>query len=207
MTLSTTIPAYAKFVVLLSPLIIIPCTLIFGSLLNQDPKGLFYIAGLVITMGFGKLLSMAVEKRGPGETRDGEFIPAFSPACNILGTSNTGWGAQYTMPCPDALALAYTMTYLLIPMFLNNNINYFVIIAMLFITILNARFRICSPMFCVNGIDVVAGLFTGIILGAVWFLLIQYLNVSTYFNSEKGDNQKCKLDNKSFRCTKTTKVN
>lgn len=207
MGLSTTFTAYIKFIALLSPLIIIPCTLIFGSLLNQDLKGLFYILGLVITMTLGGLLAAAVKKRGPGVMKGETFIPAFSPACNIVGESVMGYGTKYTMPCPDALALAYTMAYLLIPMFLNNNINFFVIGAMLLMFALNTYFRICSPMFCVDGVDVVAGLGTGIILGAMWFLLIQYLNGSTYFENEKGDNQKCKLDKKSFRCKKTIKVN
>ena len=207
MGLSTTFTEYIKFIALLSPLIIIPCTLIFGSLLNQDLKGLFYILGLVITMTFGGLLSAAVKKRGPGITKDGVFIPAFSPACNIVGENVIKWGTEYTMPCPDALALAYTMAYLLIPMFLNNNINFFVIGAMLLMTTLNTYFRMSPPMCCVAGVDVVAGLGTGIMLGAMWFLLIQYLNGSTYFENEKGDNQKCKLDKKSFRCKKTIKVN
>lgn len=207
MGLFTTFMAYIKFIALLSPLIIIPCTLIFGSLLNSDVKGLFYILGLVITMTFGGLLSVAVQKKAPGKMIDGQYIPAFSPACNIIGSSYSGWGTLYSMPCPDAMALAYTMAYLLFPMFTNNNIDFFVIIGILTIILLNTYFRVCSPMFCVDGVDILAGLSTGFILGAAWFLIIQSLNGSTYFEDEKGDKQKCKLDKKSFRCKKTTKAN
>jgi hypothetical protein len=61
-------------------------------------------------------------------------------------------------------------------------------------------------MFCVNGIDVVAGWGTGFILGASWFLIVQYLGGSTYFQDSESDRKQCKLDKKSFRCKKTTKA-
>lgn len=204
MTLVATFNSYIRFAALLSPLIIIPCTIIFGSLYNSDAKGLFYILGLVITMSFGGLLSTAVKRHGPVNS---EGKAAYDPACNITGTSYNGWGTKYSMPCPDSLALAYTMSYLLFPMFLNNQINFFVICAILLIGILNATFRIRAPMLCVAWVDVVAGWGTGFILGALWFLIIQYLNGSTYFEYEKGGHQKCKLDKKSFRCKKTIKAN
>lgn len=211
MTLVATFTAYIKFVALLSPLVIIPSTVIFGSLYNSDAKGLFYILGLIVTMTFGVLLSTAVQSHGPGDTikatddTPASFIPGYPAACNIVGSSNSGWGTIYTMPCPDALALAYTMSYFLFPMFLNNQINFFVICGMLLIGILNASFRL--KMSCVNGIDIVAGWGTGFILGALWFLIIQYLNGADYFEYDTTSSQKCKLDKKSFRCKKTIKAN
>lgn len=215
MTLVATFSTYIKFVALLSPLVIIPSTVIFGSLYNSDAKGLFYILGLIVTMTFGVLLSTAVKQQGPGVKQQGpgvktkgtpaSFIPGYDMACNIVGSSNSGWGTTYTMPCPDALALAYTMSYFLFPMFLNNQINFFVICGMLLIGILNASFRL--KMCCVNGIDIVAGWGTGFILGALWFLIIQYLNGADYFEYDTTSSQKCKLDKKSFRCKKTIKAN
>ena len=212
MGLRNTFTSYIRFMVLLAPLIIIPTMAIFGSLFNGDTKGLFYILGLTITMTFGSLISAAVQKPGPGkpvEGKDGAQVsmaPAYSPACNIIGSSITGWGTTYSLPCHDALALAYTATYFLFPMFLNNSINFFVICGILLISILNAYYRILSTMFCVTGIDVVAGWGTGFILGAAWFLIIQYLGGSTYFQHSDSDRQQCKLDKKSFRCKKTTKA-
>jgi hypothetical protein len=198
--------------VLLAPLVIIPTMAIFGSLFNGDTKGLFYILGLTITMTFGSLISAAVKHPGPGnfvegkQGADGSMVPAYSPACNIIGSSITGWGTTYSLPCHDALALAYTATYFLFPMFLNNNINFFVICAMLLMSILNAYYRINSPMYCVGGIDVVSGWGTGFILGAAWFLVVQYVGGSTYFQHSNSDRQQCKLDKKSFRCKKTTRA-
>jgi hypothetical protein len=212
MGLRNTFTSYIRFMVLLAPLIIIPTMAIFGSLFNGDTKGLFYILGLTITMTFGSLISAAVQKPGPGKPVEGKdeaqgsMAPAYSPACNIIGSSITGWGTTYSLPCHDALALAYTATYFLFPMFLNNSINFFVICGILLISILNAYYRILSPMFCVTGIDVVAGWGTGFILGAAWFLIIQYLGGSTYFQHSDSDRQQCKLDKKSFRCKKTTKA-
>lgn len=212
MGLRNTFTSYIRFMVLLTPLVIIPTMAIFGSLFNGDTKGLFYILGLTITMTFGSLISAAVQKPGPGKPVEGtdgaasSMAPAYSPACNIIGSSITGWGTTYSLPCHDALALAYTATYFLFPMFLNNNINFLVICGILLISILNAYYRILSPMFCVTGIDVVAGWGTGFILGAAWFLIIQHLNGSTYFQHSDSDRQQCKLDKKSFRCKKTTKA-
>tara|TARA_B110000046_G_scaffold185854_2_gene229890 strand:+ start:24464 stop:25090 length:627 start_codon:yes stop_codon:yes gene_type:complete len=208
MTLAATFTDYIKFVALLAPLIIIPCTVIFGSLYNSDAKGLFYVLGLIVTMTFGGLLSTAINKHGSAGDEVGPlFIPGYAKACNIIGSSYSGWGTYYTMPCPDALALAYTMSYFLFPMFLNNQINFFVICGMLLIGILNAFFRTQPPMLCVDYIDVIAGWGTGFILGALWFLIIQYLNGADYFKYDTSSSQKCRLDKKSFRCKKTIKAN
>ena len=213
MGLRNTFSSYIRFMVLLSPLIIIPTMTIFGSLFNGDAKGLFYILGLSITMVFGNLISVAVKKYVAGKTSPRQaaddaqqFVPAYSPACNIVGTSVSGWGTVYSLPCHDAIALAYTTTYFLFPMFLNNNINFFVICAMLLMGILNAYFRIFPPMCCVDGFDVVAGWGTGLILGASWYLIISYLGGTTYFEDSESNREQCKLDKKTFRCQKTKKA-
>jgi len=201
--LSATLMAYIRFFVLLTP-IIIPTMAIFGSFFNPSFKGFVYVLGLTIAMLFGSLVSRSIGKRVPGEMKDGVFKPGINAACNLLGSSLTGWGTEYATPGPHALILAFTATYFMFPMFLNGTTNLFLIGGLILMLILSAAIRVSEPMICLGFGSVVAGWFTGFFLGAMWYFTVATLagpkSGLTYFEVEKSDRQQCKLDKKSFRC-------
>jgi hypothetical protein len=216
---------YIRFFIFLAP-IIIPSMAVLGSFYEGNFKGLFYILGLMITMVFGGLISKTagnlvphigkIGGKGKTGTSEGPFMPLGSIACNILGAgSSESWGTMFSLPGPHALMLAYTTAYLILPMFVYDNVNtpnLFVLGAMLMISVLSGLFRTSSPMNCVSWTDVTAGWGTGLILGSLWFFIINQLannaNMKdiTYFSDKKSDKQECKLDKKAFRCKTRVKI-
>lgn len=204
--LAATLMSYIRFFVLLSP-IIIPTMAVFGSLFNANFKGFVYVLGLTIAMMFGSLIAPSIGVRVPGQMVHGEFKPGIDAACNLLGSSISGWGTKYAAPGAHALLLAFTATYLMFPMFLNGTTNLFLVGGLIFMLILSAAIRISSPMNCLGLGAVVAGWGTGFIFGAMWYFAVVTLAGTqsglTYFEVEKSDRQQCKLDKTSFRCRRT----
>ena len=208
MGLRGSILAYIRFFVFLSP-IILPTMAVFGSLYESNLKGFIYILGLTLAMGLGKAIAIwAIKSPVPGNTvttKGGTvFKPIVDPACNLL--SSNAWGMSYGMPGPHALLLAFTATYLMFPMFLNNNVNLLIIGGLIFLMVLSGIMRVFPPMTCVFPQDVVVGWGTGFLLGTLWYFTVRGLSGDskniTYFEEPKSDRQQCTLDKKSFRCKK-----
>jgi len=170
-------------------------------------------------MGFGGMISPLagayvphvgiVGGQGGSGTENEAFKPNIDPACNLISSGGVGgWGTMYSMPGPHALLLSFTLTYALFPMFIYGNVNLGVIGGLLFLGIMSAIIRTTAPMNCVHLVDVMAGWGTGVLLGSLWFFLINswFGEGGTYFSSTKSDKQECKLDKKAFRCKSKQKA-
>ena len=220
MGLSANFLAYIRFFTFLAP-VIIPSFAILGSLYNQDIKGFLYVLGVVIAMGSGKWMSTLIPSyvpHAPGGVVNGKYIAGkFKPyndqACNLFGDGiagdGNGWGTVRSSPGPHALFLAFTLTYMALPMFMNNNINYLVLGGLMLLLILSAMLRVMPPMFCIGWSDVVMGWGTGFILGSCWLFFLRWVNTTystnslTYFSKLKSDKQMCVLEKSAFRCKKS----
>jgi len=223
MGLSDNFVAYIRFFTFLSP-IIIPSFALLTSLYNQDIKGFLYVLGVTITMLCGRLLSKFIPNYVPhappkipgaiidtdGKPIGKNWFPYYDPACNLFGSDDSsGWGTFKSSPGPHALFLAFTLFYMILPMFINNNINFMVLGALMLLLILSAVMRVAPPLNCVKWIDIVMGWGTGFILGTLWFFLIRWVNTTytsnslTYFNKLKSDKQMCVLEKSAFRCKKS----
>jgi len=213
--------AYIRFFIFLAP-IIIPSFAILGSLFNQDIKGFLYVFGVVIATGAGRWFSTMIPNYVPNDGKGvdaagkyiaGKFKAYNDSACNLFASDGVeGWGTVRSSPGPHALFLAFTLTYMAFPMFMNNNINFLVLGGLMFILILSAMLRVMPPMFCIGWSDVVMGWGTGFILGALWLFFIRWINAKypsnsfTYFGKLKSDRQQCILEKSAFRCKKTKKA-
>jgi hypothetical protein len=212
--------AYMRFVVLLSP-VILPVMAIFGSLYEGNLKGFLYVLGLTISMAFGGMISGYANRlvphtgveggTGTKGSPDGPFSPLIDPACNLIGVNDrNGWGTMYSMPGPHALLISFTLTYVMFPMFIYGNVNLGLLAGLIFLGIYSAILR-TNVMNCVGMVDIMAGWGTGIILGSLWYFLMQAqsggaLGDTIYFSSTKSDKQECKLDKKAFRCKNKQKA-
>lgn len=214
MPLNSSALTYIKFFIFLAP-VIIPSMAVIGSFYEGNFKGLFYLLGLILTMSFGGMISKVAGNLVPHTGKIGgvgkdAFTPLISAACNLVGSGHPeSWGMMYSSPGPHALMLAYTAAYIIFPIFIYNNIdihNLFVIGGLIFISILSALFRTSSTMNCVGMVDVASGWATGLLLGAVWFFVVNQIASSsnikdvTYFSDNSSDKQQCKLEKKAFRC-------
>ena len=227
MALTTDAMTYIKFFVFLSP-IIIPSMAVLGSFYEGNFKGLFYILGLIISMTFGGLISKTAGRLVPHKGRiggtgakgtdNGPFMPIINQACNLLGSGDPeSWGLVYSSPGPHALTISFTLAYIILPMFINNNINFhnlFIIAGLLGAGILSAIFRTSSEMRCLGWVDIATGWSTGLLLGSAWFFLVYQLassfnaqNFCVYFSESDSDKQQCKLEKNAFRCKSRQKAN
>ena len=201
MPLTENFQTYLHFGILLSP-IILPAFAILASVYEQDLKGFIYILGVLMAMTVGRWFSTVLKAK----LGDGLMVPA--AACNLTqrAVGAGGWGTVYGSPGPDALFLAFTLTYLALPMFTNGNVNFLALGALWLIMLLSAIFRVGAPLYCSTWAFVVAGWVTGFILGSLWFFFVDWVNTSypdsnlTYFGPIKSDKQTCVLDKKAFRC-------
>ena len=216
---------YIKFFIFLLP-VVIPSMAVIGSFYEGNLKGLFYILGLIITMTFGGMISKTAGRlvphigkiggKGKAGTPDGPFTPLINAACNLVGAGDSeSWGLMYSLPGPHALMLAYTVAYLIFPIFIHNNFNVknlFLIGGLLLVSVLSALFRTSSTMQCVSMVDVSAGWATGLMLGGVWYFIVSSLAASSnmkdvvYFSNNESDMQKCRLEKKAFRCKSKKKI-
>jgi len=204
---------YIRFFVFLIP-IILPTMAVLGSAFEQNPNGLLYVVGLSMAMGIGKCISLMAKKPVPhiGTIGEPDFLPLIDPACTLIqgGDPSKGWGSAYSLPGPHALLLSFTTTYLLFPMFINDNVNLLLIGTLILLMAMSAYMRVSAPMNCVYLVDVVAGWGTGFIFGTIWFgVVVGLLHAGdyTYFSNTKSDKQECKLDKKAFRCKSKKKAN
>jgi hypothetical protein len=183
---------------------------ILNSAFESNLRGLIYVGGLSVAMFLGGMIASIAKHTVPGTGTGRDFIALIDPACTIVqgADSTTGWGSRYSLPGPHALLLAFTTTYLLFPMFINGNINFWVIGALTFMMSISAWMRTSAPMNCISPVDVIAGWGTGFIFGTIFFFGIFYTSPHhTYFSNSKSDKQECKLDNKAFRCKSKKKAN
>ena len=130
MELQANFIAYIRFLTFLSP-VIIPSFALLGSLYNQDIKGFLYVLGIAIAMGCGRWMSGFIPNYVPNDGKGvdasgkyirGNFTGYNDPACNLLGhgippdSGMEAWGTVRSSPGPHALFLAFTLTYMALPM-------------------------------------------------------------------------------------------
>ena len=100
-----------KFLSLMAPSMV-SLFILFGSLINQNLKGIIYLSGLILSLIFGILLKPFFKGKIPSEA---------SNACNVY--SDAFPNSQFSNPSLDTLSLIFTTTYIVAPMIYNKTIN------------------------------------------------------------------------------------
>jgi len=137
-----------KLLSLMSPVLLV-FFMVMLSLFNQDIKGIVYLGGVLIAAMVNVMVAAQI-----GTEPD----PAASVVCSVF--SLPGMPA-HTSPCASSLIVAFTIAYLILPMFFNKTMNYAVIVALLCLFGLDARTKVaslCTPtagvvLFHASGLD------------------------------------------------------
>lgn len=214
---------YITFITQFSP-ILLSFIAIIDSAYNTSLKGILYVFGVLLSFSIGKLISGSFPFRVPG-IEDGmnekDFgssklhsdkyafkNPMFHKSCNLLSKpDHAGWGTFYSSPDMYALFFSFTLIYIISCMMGNNNINIFILTILIFFFILSSYFR-TQIYYCVQFRDILIGLIIGSFIGFLWYLFVSIMETSlkiydlTYFNINTENNNKCKMENKQFRCKK-----
>jgi len=173
----------------LSPLLL-GFFLVMSSLFNQDIKGLVYLGGVLLASVINIFLMNQIGS---------EKSPNASMSCNLV---EIPYLTRYNSPAPSSLFIAFTISYLLLPMKYNNQMNYMVMACLLCLFGLDA---VTKVMFnCTTTGGTILGGLVGLILGAIWFSAFHYTGYDSllYFDELTSNKVSCSRPSKqTFKCS------
>ena len=178
-----------KFLSLMAPSIV-SLFILFGSLINQNLKGIIYLSGLILTLIFGILLKPFFGGKIPTEA---------SNACNLY--SDAFPNSQWSSPCLDTLSLVFTAIYLLSAMMQYKTLNWSVIVSLFLITGLNGLFR--YQLHCNKSMDIIVAVLVGILTGVGYYSLVSIYGGEKYlfFATNPSNKTVCnKPSDQKFKC-------
>lgn len=158
--------------------------------MNQNFKGLIFIAGVIISLGFNLLIMKTIKS---------ENFDDASLTCSLIDLPVLG---SYNSPSNASLFISFTFTYLFIPMIYNNQMNYPVIILLLSLFIMDSYMRVGNK--CTTLIGVFLGWFVGTLCGALWFAIFHSNGADKflYFNDLGSNSVRCERPSKQmFKCS------
>ncbi len=159
------------------------------SIFNENVKGFVYIAGALMALWINDILNNTIAEPG---SKDASVI------CNYL----SGGVGTNRNPSPNSMMLAFTSTYLLIPMIMNGQNNPS-IIAMLFLLMgVDGWTQIKNK--CSGSGGVFMGILVGSILGIVWFAILSSTGQKDllYFQEVSSTRTQCeKPSDQQFKCS------
>ena len=155
--------------------------LILSSIFNQDLKGFVYLAGVLLSSVINILLKNVI--RSPMAS-DAE------PICSLVKMEIFS-DQNFNSPNISSSFLAFTIAYLLLPMFYNNQMNYVVLIFLIALFVLDTMTKLANKCTDIMGVSV--GALVGFIMGAIWFsmFLSGGQGKLLYFNQEVSNNVVC----------------
>jgi hypothetical protein len=185
-----------KIISFMSPFLFSLTIILYSILANKIVKGLVLLIGIVIVTFINYLLKNIIKS---------EQNPVASPFCNILPFPFTYRQNEsvYDSPSLSSTILAFISSYLIFPMFTNNDVNYPIIIFALFFICINGAVEFMDR--CSRSGGIVLGIIVGLILGIFYYnlIVISGHHDIAYFNQVISDNTQCsKPGPTKFRCTK-----
>lgn len=177
-----------KLLSLSSPLLLV-FFMVMLSVFNQDIKGMIYLAGILIATIVNVVASSQIAAK-PNENA--------SVVCNVF---NLPFIPAYTSPCFSSVLIAFTISYLLLPMIFNKNMNYSVIVALLCLFGADAYTKVISLCTPVSG-TLIGGML-GFLLGGAWFTMFHTSGFDSllYFDTYSSNRVFCERPAKqTFKC-------
>lgn len=184
-----TIPGLISLISAFSP-IFITFFILMLTCMNQNFKGLIFIAGVIISLGFNLLIMKTIKS---------ENLDDASLTCSLIDLPVMG---SYNSPSNASLFIAFTFTYLFIPMIYNNQMNYPIIILLLGLFAMDSYMRVENK--CTTSIGVFLGWFVGTLCGALWFVVFHSNGADNllYFNDLGSNSVRCERPSKQmFKCS------
>lgn len=175
------------FISYISP-VLLGFFLVMSSMFNQDAKGLFYLLGVIAATGIGIILRNVFKEKG--ET------PAICNLIDIPGANSGG----FTTPIFSTLIVAFTFTYLGIPMFATGaNVPVLIsLITLMFMDILINFYQKCGGVG-----NLMISTVCGAALGIGYYYLINLMSdgKQTYFSDLPSNQVVCrKPKSETYKC-------
>lgn len=182
-----------RLIAALSP-ILIGFFMLMLSLINQNIKGIAYIAGAI----FALFLNIPIQQSiGDPDGRDPDNIPI---TCGIITLSSIT--ENYKTPSSSSVFIAFTFAYLILPMIYSKEANYAIVVSLLAILGIDATAKIESG--CTTFGGAMLGTLLGFAFGSCWYILFHSIGATALlYNTDIQSNAvKCdKPSEESFKCT------
>lgn len=187
MPMKLTLTNLIQFFGSLSPLLI-GFFLLGASILNKNIKGLIYLAGVMFAFVLNAVL-MSILKVSANPRAFG---------CNIIA-----WPFQlnsYNTPSWNSVFIAFTLSYMFLPMRFGGVMNYGVIVALMALFGLDAISKITNE--CTTALGVALGGVFGLLLGGAWYGIIKASgNPQLLYFEEVSNGEVCTRPKKqTFKC-------
>ena len=166
--------------------------MVIMSVFNQDIRGIIYLAGVLIASIINSLLMDLI-----GEERSNSAPPLFCSVFNLREAET-----KYKSPSPTMLFLAFTATYLLLPMRSNDEYNYAVIVFLIALVGIDWVTKVQSG--CTSNSGAALGILVGVLLGIAWYSTIHSTGYKSllYFNALNSNKVMCsKPSSQTFKCS------
>tara|TARA_X000000950_G_C13819726_1_gene621371 strand:- start:199 stop:807 length:609 start_codon:yes stop_codon:yes gene_type:complete len=182
-----------QFFAAISP-ILLSFFLVLISIFNADIKGIVYLGGVLIACLIN-LFIMNTLKIKPNTPNN--IIP---PGCNLIDFPFNL--SEYISPAFNTMFIAFTLTYLYLPMQYISGINFPVLISICSLLILDGATKLMAG--CTTFSGIIFGLVVGVGLGILYFVSLYSTGNKDlfFFNLEPSNNVICsKPKNQTFKCS------
>lgn len=169
--------------------------LVMISVFNLDVKGFIYLGGILMASIINIFLMNIIKDPIQSDR---------NPLCGILtlpfSISNTA-NERYDNPSLNAVIICFTISYLLLPMMFNKQMNYAVVVVLFALFIIDVFSQTSNK--CTKYAGSILGALVGFVLGAIYYTLIYHSGYKTllYFEEFQSNNVICKRPKKQqFKC-------
>jgi len=172
----------------LSPLLV-SFLLVMITILNQNLKGLIYLSGVMVTSVVNLII---------GKSLDMKKYPDASLLCDFIGLP---YLTDFNVPSSSVMFHAFTIVYLVCPMYATKQPNVLLITLLSLFLILDCVAKIKQR--CTNYTGISTGIFLGGVMGWIWYTAIKSKDESLlYYNETSSNNVQCsRPSNQTFKCT------
>ena len=199
LAITFTLTNFLTFLSILSPFMLTFFIIMLSIMYNKIVKGLLFLMGLVILSFITYLMKNILQEKQHERA---------NPLCNILpnpftrraGGSETEY---YSSPITSTVLLGYISSYLIFPMYINNELNNALLVTLVILFVTNACVEMTNK--CGSLMALILGSIIGISFGLLYYGMIVASgnNELAYFAGIKSTAQNCSLPSKQyFKCTK-----
>ena len=188
MAIKLTISNMLQLLSLIAP-VLLCFFLVMSSLFNQNIKGLIYLAGVLMASVINLFLMNQLQSP---KLEDAAFN------CNLL---ELPYMTEFNSPSSSSLFIAFTVAYLVLPMFYNNQMNYILLGSLLCLFGLDTVTQVTNK--CTTMAGSIFGALLGFLLGAVWYSIFKAAGYESllYFDELVSNNVSCsRPSTQTFRC-------
>lgn len=197
-TITFTLTNLLTFLTIMSPFLLTFFMVMISIVNNSIVKGLLFLIGLVIISYLTYLLKSILKERQS---------PLASPLCNILPFPFTSRGMIaseriiFSSPILSTALLGYISSYLIFPMYINNDVNNPLLIFLVALFAINSISELHKKCGTLGG--VVLGAIVGLTFGILYYGIIAASGNKdlAYFSEIKSNAEGCKKPtNQKFKC-------